>query len=55
MKILFQTEARTISNAEIARNQKHLIDLLGKIGFLKPAFNKNNQIGDNRYEKKCSC
>jgi hypothetical protein len=51
MKTLLQTEARTISNAELAENQKYLIDLLVKIGFLKPTSNKNNQIRNNCHEK----
>ena len=40
MKIILQTEAKTISNAEIAENQKYLIDLLNKIGRLKLVRNK---------------
>ena len=30
MKILLQTEAKTISNYELAENQKYLINLLNK-------------------------
>ena len=40
MKIILQTEAKTISNAELAENQKYLIDLLNKIGCLKFVQNK---------------
>ena len=35
MKILLQTEAKTISNAELARNQKYLIDLIQKLNCIK--------------------
>lgn len=31
MKIILQPEARTISNLELADNQRYLIDLLDKI------------------------
>lgn len=32
MKIILQPEARTISNLELANNQKYLIDLFIKLG-----------------------
>ena len=35
MKILLQTEAKTISNAELARNQKYLIDLIQKFNSIE--------------------
>ena len=40
MKILLQTEAKTISNYELAKNQKYLIDLLNKIAHLRFVFNR---------------
>ena len=42
MKILLQTEAKTISNAELARNQKYLIDLIQKLNCIK--FNLQHNI-----------
>ena len=41
MKILLQTEARTVSNDELAKNQKYLIDLLTKVGHLKVVSKKS--------------
>ena len=40
MKILLQTEAKTISNAELVKNQEYLVNLLGRIWSLKPILNK---------------
>jgi hypothetical protein len=35
MKILLQSEAQTISNEELANNQKYLIDLLTRISHFR--------------------
>lgn len=40
MKILLQPEAKTISNYELAKNQKYLLDLLNKIAHLNFVSNK---------------
>ena len=42
MKILLQTEARTISNSELANNQRYLIDLINKISRFRFVWSKNN-------------
>ena len=38
MKIIFQSEANTISDREIANNQKYLINLIAKLGNFRFGF-----------------
>lgn len=40
MKIILQTEARNLSNREIAENYHDLLDLLSKLGSIKNKFAK---------------
>ncbi|MEM8830734.1 MAG: hypothetical protein AAGE96_15440 [Cyanobacteria bacterium P01_G01_bin.19] len=48
MKIIFQSEARTLSNSEIAKNQQDLIDLIGKLR--RPNFRSSSKAA----KEKCS-